>query len=129
MAWQSGTDPVSTQKIPVFKEELTSKLRPDLAERISIRDLNSMASKHNSESFMLDWSTTKSVVVAIDATNLTVLNYDGVDKHANIKYCPGMQIPLFSIRSPNLVERLSKVGLDRVKVKPALYTAKTFGAK
>jgi hypothetical protein len=27
-----------------------------------------------------------------------------------------MQIPLFSIRSPNLNERLSKVGLDRVKV-------------
>tara|TARA_B110001452_G_scaffold240488_1_gene222079 strand:+ start:336 stop:2432 length:2097 start_codon:yes stop_codon:yes gene_type:complete len=111
------TDGCFKKNVPVFKEDLTSKLRPDLAERITSHHLNSMNSMRNSESFMLDASTfTMSVVVATDSINFTVLNYGGVGKHAKIKYYPGMQIPLFSIRSPNLNERLSKVGLDRVKV-------------
>jgi hypothetical protein len=114
---QGDTDSCRKMKVPVFKEELTSKHRPDLSERITAAHLNRVAGMSNSEVFMLDpSSTTLSVAVGIDTTNFMVLNHGGVGKHAKVKYYAGMDIPLFSIRSPNLVERVSKVGLDRVKV-------------
>lgn len=53
-------------------------------------------------------------VVRTHTHGLVVLNYKG--GNARVKYCQGEDIPLFAIRSPNMVERVSKVSLDRVKV-------------
>ena len=54
------------------------------------------------------------LAVCTSADAFLVLHTQGGCSH--VKCCKGEDIPLFAIRSPNLVERLSKVSLDRVKV-------------
>lgn len=114
---QGSVDPASKVKVPLLVEVASGKVRDDLAAVFTGRALNQVAKMPFSETFMLDKaSTTISTVVAHEG-KFTILNYGGVGLHAQVKYSPGFDLPLFTIRSPKMNERLSAVSLDRAKVR------------
>jgi hypothetical protein len=114
---QGDTDDARKLSVPLLKEVATGKVRNDLEACFTGAALNQVSKMSVSEVFMLDKKTTTvSTVVAHSSTQFVILNYGGVGKHANVKYFPGFQLPLYTIRSPNLNERVSAVALDRTKV-------------
>lgn len=114
---QGDTDGVRKLSVPLLTEVATGSVRNDLAACFTGAALNQVSKMGVSEVFMLDKTTTTiSTVVAHSSDQFTILNYGGVGKHAKVKYFPGFHLPLYTIRSPNLRERVSACALDRAKV-------------
>jgi len=86
----------------------------DINAAITPNILNRAAGLPASTLFHLTADSSPCVVVG-SHTTFSILNGGGKGKHLRFDYAAGFDMPLFTIRSPNLNEQLSKVSMERVK--------------